>query len=134
MNNIALVQAVKDLSLPEHIVRAVIHDYLEFLKERQNEKYLKFDARLRKESDLHDRMYFETQGSMLAATLMLTLEDDVDTNALFHEVYGAQKDADLLDMRKELVSRAIAQAKDSTSLSGLSLAKVKTRKALFCQE
>ena len=132
MNNIALVQAVKDLSLPEHIVRSVIFDYLDFLKERQKEKYDRFDQRLRTEPELHDRMYFETQGSMLAATLMLTLEDDVDTDELFHEAYGIQKDADLLEMRKELVSRAIAQAKDAVSLSGLTMAKVKNRKARFC--
>jgi hypothetical protein len=132
MSNLALVHAVKELSLPEHVVRAVVADYLDFLEERQKPKFEKLDQRLRGESELHDRLYFEAQGSMLAATLMLTIEEGVDVDALLAQVYGRQADADLLDMRKELVSRAIQQAKEATSLSGLPLALVKTRKDSFC--
>lgn len=134
MSNIALVHAVKDLSLPEHIVRSVVTDYLDFLKERQGAKFAKLDERLKNEAGLFDRMYFEAQGSMLAATLMLTLEESVDTASLFVEVYGVQADEDLLSMRKELVSRAIAQAKEAAPMAGLTLAMVKQRKAKFCSE
>lgn len=132
MSNLALVHAVKELSLPEHIVRTVVADYLDFLQERQQAKFEKLDGRLRLEAELHDRLYFEAQGSMLAATLMLTIEDGVDVDGLLVQVYGRQPDQDLLDMRKELVSRAIQQAKDASALAGLPLALVKTRKESFC--
>lgn len=132
MSNLALVHAVKELSLPEHVVRAVVGDYLDFLQERQKAKFEKLDGRLRLEEELQDRLYFEAQGSMLAATLMLTIEDGVDIDGLLAQVYGLQGDPDLLDMRKELVSRAIQQAKDACGLSGLPLAMVKTRKEKFC--
>lgn len=132
MSNLALVHAVKELSLPEHVVRAVVADYLDFLQERQKSKFEKLDGRLRAESGLHDRLYFEAQGSMLAATLMLTIEEGVDVDGLLAEVYGRQADLDLLDMRKELVSRAIQQAKEASTLAGLPLSIVKTRKESFC--
>jgi hypothetical protein len=134
MGNVALTQAVKGLSLPEHVVRSVLFDYLEFLKERQLTKHEALEARLGTEAGLHDRLYFEAQGSMLAATLMMTLESGVDTAELFDEVYGRQVDEDLLAMRKELVSRAVNQAKDAIALAGLAMSLVKERKAHFCQE
>lgn len=131
MSNAALASAVKDLSLPEQVVRAVVADYLDFLAERQPKKFAAIDARLQNEPGLHDRFYFEAQGSMLAATLMLTVEGSLDLAPVLREVYGQQADADLLAMRKELVSRALLQAKDSASMTGLSASVLKSRKENF---
>jgi hypothetical protein len=133
MSNLALIHAIKELSLPEHIVRAVVADYLDFLQERQLSNFEKLDGRLRQEAQLHDKIYFEAQGSMLAATLMLTIEDGIDVDSILAEVYGRQSDTDLLDMRRELVSRAIQQAKEASSLAGIPLSLVKIRKEKFCE-
>lgn len=132
MGHLALASAVKDLALPEHVVRAVVADYLDFMQERQPSKFAKLDARLREEQDLHDKLYFEAQSSMLAVTLMLTIESSVDVGTLLLDVYGKVSDLDLIDMRRELVSRALRQAKDAASNSGLSMSIVQERKDRFC--
>jgi hypothetical protein len=134
MGNIALIHAVRGLSLPEHIVRAVVADYMDFLQQRQSAKRQALDERLLADEELSDRMFFEAQGSMLASTLILTLDESVDVPELLREAYGAQTDPDLLAMRKELVSRALRQAKDAAALASVSTGVVKERKALFCQE
>lgn len=134
MGNGALIHAVKKLALPEHVVRAVMADYLDFLSQRQAPAREALEARLRDEEDLADRMFFEAQGSMLASTLMLTMEEGVDVPELLREAYGEQLDPDLLAMRKELVSRAISQAKDAAAMASVPLAALKSRKAKFCQE
>lgn len=132
MANFALLSAIKELALPEHIVRTVLADYLDFLKDRQVKTYELLNQRLQNEPKLFDSMYFEVQGSILASTLMLTIEAGVDTDEIFEEVYGKQSDLDLLAMRRELVSRALAQSKDAAALAGLSVSLVKSRKANFC--
>lgn len=134
MSDMALINAVKDLSLPEQIVRAVVADYLDFLKDRQPKVFEKIDARLREDPSWFEALYEEAKNSMLGATLMLTLDKNVDIKALFEAAYGAQNDQDLLAMRKELVSRALIQTKDAADLAGLPMAVVKARKELFCQE
>jgi hypothetical protein len=132
MANFALLSAIKELALPEHIVRSVLADYMDFLKDRQIKAYESLNQRLQNDPKLFDSMYFEVQGSILASTLMLTLEADVDTDEIFEEVYGKQNDTDLLAMRRELVSRALAQSKDAAPLAGISNTLVKSRKANFC--
>lgn len=134
MANFALLSAIKELALPEHIVRTVLADYLDFLKDRQKKTYDSLNQRLQNEPKLFDSMYFEVQGSILASTLMLTLEADVNTDEIFEEVYGKQSDSDLLAMRRELVSRALAQSKDAAAMAGLSIALVKSRKSSFCDD
>lgn len=132
--NSALTEAIEDLALPEHMVRALVADYLDFLAKQSPEKSQKLEARLQAENDLHDRLYFEAQGSILASTLMMTIEADVELDDMLDKTYGRQQDEDLLAMRKELVSRAMGQNKGTPGKAGLSAKVVSARKKNFCQE
>lgn len=132
--NSALTEAVEDLALPEHMVRALIADYMDFLAKQAPAAAARLDERLSAEDGLHDRIYFEAQGSILAATLMMTLESDADIDELLETAYGRQLDPDLLAMRKELVSRSLAQNKGTPAKAGLSKGLVAARKRKFCQE
>lgn len=132
--NSALTEELEGLALPEHMVRTLIADYLDFLAKQSPEKSQKLEARLEAENDLHDRLYFEAQGSILASTLMMTIEADVELDEMLGKVYGRQQDEDLLAMRKELVSRAMGQNKGTPAKAGLSAKIVAARKKRFCQE
>lgn len=133
IGSMGLTSAVKALALPESAVRAVVADYLDFLSSKRPQAHAKLDARLQEEPDLFDLFYFEAQASMLGAALILTMEEKVPVGALLVDVYGSQPDADLLDMRKELVSRALHQTKDAMALTGLSPELLAVRKKEFCQ-
>lgn len=132
--NSALTEAIEDLALPEHMVRALVADYLDFLAKQSPEKSQKLEARLQAENDLHDRLYFEAQGSILASTLMMTIDADVELDDMLDKTYGRQQDEDLLAMRKELVSRAMGQNKGTPGKAGLSAKVVSARKKKFCQD
>lgn len=133
MGNLALARAVKDLALPEHVVRAVVGDYMDFMA-RKGDASTRLEARLLAEESLSDLFYFEAQASMLGATLILTMEESVQVGELLLKVYGEQCDPDLLAMRRELVSRALHQSRDATALTGLSPALLDERRQEFCKD
>lgn len=133
MSQTALIRAIQNVALPEHAVRAVIADYDELLEKISAEKSAMWKRRCEDPGFL-DRRFFEAQTSMIGATLILTLSDEVDFEAVAKEALGLQPDEDLRAMRKELLSRALSPRKSEEAALAVSWKKAQERMQMLCQQ
>lgn len=131
MNN-PLIEAVKRLEIPEMSLRALMADYEDFLAANNPDGKRRLDERLG-EIGFSEKMVEQTQASILASTLMVTLEPEVDFGELIKQAFpSADGDEDLLALRRELVSRALSMNKEVPALANLTRAEVLKRQELFC--
>lgn len=132
MANDTLVESVKNISIPEVSLRALLADYEDFLEAQSPEAKRALDARLQ-ESGFSEKMVEQAQAAMVAATLIMTLEPSVDFQELAREAFPSPgSDPELWALRRELMSRALSMSKDVPPMANVTLKLVRERQALFC--
>lgn len=134
MGQDALAESVKRINIPEVSLRALLADYEEFLAAQAPESKKKLDERLG-EPGFAEKMLEHAQAAMVASTLMMTLEPSVDFAELVKSAFpSAGGDAELLALRKELVSRALSMSKEVPSLANITVKLVRERQEQFLAE
>lgn len=129
-----LISSIREMRIPEHALYALLGDYADFLESLPNGKDVraKFEQRCEDDKPFSASVLREIEASMLAATLMMSLGDDVDFESISRDAFPKPADPDLWALRREMVSRAISMSKDVPQLAALSLSLVRKRQDAFC--
>lgn len=129
----ALIGSLKTLRLPGSVVLGLLQDYMDFASENSpgEESTTRFLARIEEDKEFETSAALEVEGAMLAASLMMTLESDVDFKRIATEVFPLPVDSDLRKLRNELLARTYHMSKDIPEMAGISVKLVKERMQLL---
>jgi hypothetical protein len=124
-------EAIDQISLPQHALEALVSEYAATLRGREPASADRFDQRINEEDGFAERALRQAANAVVGATLIITMEPTVDFETLRERFESAQGDQDLLNLRQEVMDRAISMNKDLRNYTRLSRQLIEKRQAIF---
>lgn len=129
--NHALIEAVKRISIPELTIRSILADYEDLLDKKGGGAREQWDSRY-SELDFPEKVLVHTHAAMVACTMMMSLETEVDFAELASQAFPSPEgDKEIIALRNELVSRGLSMSKTVPAGAGLTLDLVRERQNFF---